>query len=105
MDTCDGLSAAGLRTQTEIMKDLRVGAFGVAGGALALLLKYTALRPSIFGLLLSLKLGPVGNGSRSCLPCPRKRTGRDERSCRLAQIILATCIALITIWFTSELWD
>ncbi len=44
IDTCDGLF--GGRTperRLEIMRDSRVGSFGVAGGVLALLIKYAAL--------------------------------------------------------------
>jgi adenosylcobinamide-GDP ribazoletransferase len=44
MDSCDGLLPPRERTRRlEIMKDSRVGAFGVVGGVLLLLVKFTAL--------------------------------------------------------------
>lgn len=42
MDTCDGMVAGRTRIQRlEIMSDMRVGAFGIAGACLVLLLKYS----------------------------------------------------------------
>jgi adenosylcobinamide-GDP ribazoletransferase len=42
MDTCDGMVAGRTREQRlEIMSDTRVGAFGIAGACLVLLLKYS----------------------------------------------------------------
>ena len=50
MDTCDGLFGGWTpEHRLEIMKDSRVGAFGVVGGVLILLLKFSALS-SITGL-------------------------------------------------------
>ena len=50
MDTCDGLFGGFTKERRlEIMRDSRVGAFGVAGGASMLLLKYGAL-VSLLGL-------------------------------------------------------
>lgn len=43
MDTCDGMVIGRTRIQRlEIMSDMRVGAFGIAGACLILLLKYAA---------------------------------------------------------------
>ena len=54
MDTCDGLFGGFTRERRlEIMRDPRVGSFGVAGGAGILVLKYGALvsllGPGVFG--------------------------------------------------------
>ncbi len=61
IDTCDGL--AGHKTPEErlkIMKDPHVGAFGVAGGILLILLKYVSLSSqSVFILTRALLLSPV----------------------------------------------
>ncbi len=43
MDTCDGLGGRTPERRLEIMKDSRVGAFGVAGVIILLLIKYGAL--------------------------------------------------------------
>ena len=43
MDTCDGLGGHSPARRLEIMKDSRVGAFGVVGVVILLLLKYGAL--------------------------------------------------------------
>ncbi|MDO8637884.1 MAG: adenosylcobinamide-GDP ribazoletransferase [Dehalococcoidia bacterium] len=43
MDTCDGLGGHSPARRLEIMKDSRVGAFGVAGVVILLLIKYGAL--------------------------------------------------------------
>ena len=69
MDVCDGVFGGGSpERRLEIMKDPRVGAFGVAGGVTVLLLKYGALvslldprmppvaPPPASGLLLSFPL-------------------------------------------------
>lgn len=61
MDTCDGLFGGFTpERRMEIMKDSRIGAFGVAGGVLVLLTEYSALHSSIdlfSALLLSTTLG------------------------------------------------
>jgi adenosylcobinamide-GDP ribazoletransferase len=56
MDTCDGLFGGGTpERRLEIMRDSRVGSYGVLGGALQLLVKYAAL-----GALGALGAGGVG---------------------------------------------
>jgi len=108
MDTCDGLFGGWTpERRLEIMKDSRVGAFGVAGGALALLLKYTALASSLNllpALVTSAVLARWGMAlAIFAFPYARESgLGREMKDhVGWAQIILATCIALITIWFTS----
>ncbi|MFC1951202.1 adenosylcobinamide-GDP ribazoletransferase [Chloroflexota bacterium] len=43
MDTCDGLAGSTPEQRMRIMSDTRVGAFGVAGGIVILIVKYAAL--------------------------------------------------------------
>ena len=56
LDTCDGLFGGfTFERRLEIMRDSRVGAFGVAGGVLLLLAKYAAIvsLPHLSGLLFA----------------------------------------------------
>jgi len=60
LDTCDGLFGGFTpERRLEIMRDSRVGAFGVAGGGLLLLAKYVAIisLPHLTGLLLAPVMG------------------------------------------------
>jgi adenosylcobinamide-GDP ribazoletransferase len=105
MDTCDGLFGGwNPERRLEIMKDSRVGAFGVAGGVLILLTKYSALSSStnIFAaLILATTLG------RWSLPLliyffPYARENglgyEMKRNTRWVELLLATFIAGITAW-------
>ena len=58
MDTCDGLLGGSTRERKlEIMRDSRVGSFGVLGGACILLLKFALFASvSVYGLPLALLL-------------------------------------------------
>ncbi|MCC7117380.1 MAG: adenosylcobinamide-GDP ribazoletransferase [Anaerolineales bacterium] len=59
MDTCDGLFGGFTpERRLEIMKDSRMGAFGVAGGVLVLLTEYAALHSSL-NLFAALILAPT----------------------------------------------
>lgn len=104
MDTCDGLFGGFTpERRLEIMKDSRVGAFGVAGGALALLLKYTALASSLNvlpALVTSAVLARWGMTlAIFAFPYAREKgLGREMKdNVGWTQIILATCIALIVV--------
>ena len=104
MDTCDGLFGGWTpERRLEIMKDSRVGAFGVAGGALALLLKYTALASSpnpLPALVTSAVLARWGMAlAIFAFPYAREHgLGREMKDhVGWTQIILATCIALIVV--------
>ncbi len=61
MDTCDALFGGfTVERRLEILKDPRMGAFGVAAGILILLLKYTALASSLnpmFALVMATVVG------------------------------------------------
>jgi len=108
MDTCDGLFG-GFTTERrlEIMKDSRVGAFGVVAGVLVLLLKYTTLASSLSiwpALLVSATLARWGMVlAIFAFPYARENGLGQEMKDNIGwtQIILATLIALIVAWFLS----
>lgn len=106
MDTCDGLFGGWTpERRLDIMKDSHVGAFGVAGGVLILLTKYSALSSSVNifpALILATTLG------RWSLPmliyffpyAREKGLGYEmKRNTRWVELVLATLIAGITAWF------
>ena len=104
LDSGDGLFGGFTpERRLEIMRDSRVGAFGVAGGGLFLLAKYAALisLPDHTGLLLA----PVfGRWTLSlaifAYPYAREKgLGRDMKdNVGLPQIILATLTSIIAVW-------
>lgn len=108
MDTCDGLFGGWTpERRLEIMKDSRVGAFGVAGGVLVLLLKYTALASS-FDLLPALVTSAVlarWGMALAIFAFPYAREhglGREIKDhVGWTQIALATCIVLIVTWLAG----
>lgn len=106
MDTCDGLFGGFTpERRLEIMKDSRMGAFGVAGGVLVLLIEYTTLASSsapMPALVISTTLGRwVSPLVIYAFPYAREDgLGAEmKRNVRLPQVILATAIALIVSWF------
>lgn len=109
MDTCDGLFGGfSPERRLEIMKDSRVGAFGVAGGSLILLLKYSVLASSTHSLLSVLIMSAVLARWGMALAifafsyARENGLGREMKdNVGGAEIILATSIALIAAWFSS----
>lgn len=105
LDSCDGL--LGGRTpqkRLEIMKDERVGAFGLAGGVLLILLKFTALSnlsdPQA-ALLVAPSLARWGMTlSIFAFPYAREeglgRTMKDRTG--VGQVLLASAITLGVSW-------
>jgi adenosylcobinamide-GDP ribazoletransferase len=106
MDTCDGLFGGWTpERRLEIMKDSRMGAFGVAGGVLVLLTKYSALSSStnIFAaLILAATLGRWAS-PLVIYSFPYAREDglgiEMKRNVGIREIIIATIIAGITSWF------
>ena len=108
MDTCDGLFGGWTpERRLEIMKDSRMGAFGIAGGILVLLTEYAALSSSknLFpALMLATTLGrwasPLVIYS---FPYAREEGLGIEMKQNVSprEIFLATLIAGITAWFVS----
>ena len=108
MDTCDGLFGGFTpERRMEIMKDSRMGAFGVAGGVLMLLLKYTAIFASfnlLSALVISTTLARWGMSIAIFIfPYASEHgLGRDIKdNLRWPQIILSTLITLIVVWFAG----
>ena len=111
MDTCDGLFGGWTpERRLEIMKDSRMGAFGVAGGVLVLLTEYAALHTSLNlfpALMLSTTLGRwVSPLVIYTFPYAREDGLGNEmkRNVNIQQIILATLITGITAWFAAGGW-
>lgn len=104
MDTCDGLFGGFTpERRLEIMRDSRVGAFGVAGGMTLLLAKYAAISsaPHMTGLLLAPIFGRwVLSIAISAYPYAREvGMGRNMKDkVRWPQVILATLIAGAAAW-------
>ena len=107
LDSCDGLFGGFTpERRLEIMRDSRVGAFGVAGGGLLLLAKYVAVLslPLLSGLLLAPVLGRwVLSIAIFAYPYAREKgLGRDMKdNVHWPQVILATGITLIASWFIA----
>jgi len=104
LDTCDGLFGGFTpERRLEIMRDSRVGAFGVAGGGLLLLAKYAALvsLPHLSGLVLAPLMGRwVLSIAIFAYPYAREKgLGRDMKdNVRWPQVGLATAISIVVAW-------
>lgn len=110
MDSCDGLFGGWTpERRLEIMKDSRMGAFGVAGGILVLLTKYAALSSMNIAVILpALILAPALGRWASPLvmytfPYAREDGIGYEMKCNVTwrEVSLATLIAGIAAWFAS----
>lgn len=104
LDTCDGLFGGFTpQRRLEIMRDSRVGAFGVAGGGLLLLAKYAAVisLPHHPGLLLAPVLGRwVLSMAIFTYPYAREKgLGRDMKdNVHWPQVILAMVTTILANW-------
>ena len=104
LDTCDGLFGGFTpERRLEIMRDSRVGAFGVAGGGLLLLAKFAAIvsLPHLSGLLLAPILGRwVLTMAIFAYPYAREKgLGRDMKdNVRWPQVILSTVVSMLVAW-------
>jgi adenosylcobinamide-GDP ribazoletransferase len=108
LDTCDGLFGGFTpERRLEIMRDSRVGAFGVAGGGLLLLAKFAAITslPHLSGLLLAPVIGrwAVSIAIFSYPYAREKGLGRDMKdNVRWPQVILATVVTLLAAWLFAD---
>lgn len=104
LDTCDGLFGGFTsERRLEIMRDSRVGAFGVAGGVILLLTKYAAIisLPHFSGLLLAPVLGRWATSlAIFAFPYAREKgLGRDMKdNTHWQQVIIATLVAIFASW-------
>ncbi|MBT7072947.1 MAG: adenosylcobinamide-GDP ribazoletransferase [Anaerolineae bacterium] len=107
LDICDGLFGGFTpERRLEIMRDSRVGAFGVAGGGMLLLAKYTAIisLSDRSGLLLAPLIGRwvLAMGIYLFPYARQKGLGRDmKNNVHWTQILLATAITLIAAWLIA----
>jgi len=105
MDTCDGLFGGFTpERRLEIMKDSRMGAFGVAGGILVLLTKYSAITSSV-NLFPALILATTLGRWASPLVIYSFPYAREDglgiemkRNVSWKEVVIATLIAGITSW-------
>ncbi len=105
MDTCDGLFGGfTAERRLEIMKDSRMGAFGVAGGVLILLTQYAALSAST-NLFVALVLATTLGRWSSPLVIYWFPYAREDglgiemkRNVGSREVLLATSIMSITAW-------
>lgn len=106
MDTCDGLFGGWTpERRLEIMKDSRMGAFGVAGGALVLLTEYSALS-STENLFAALVLAATLGRWASALVIYAFPYAREDglgiemkRHVSWREVFLATIITGVMAWF------
>jgi len=106
MDTCDGLFGGFTpERRLEIMKDSRMGAFGVAGGVLVLLTQYAALASSL-NILPALVLATTLGRWASPLVIYAFPYAREDglgiemkRNVGWKEVLLATVIAGTASWF------
>lgn len=105
MDACDGLFGGFTpERRLEIMRDSRVGAFGMAGGALVLIAQFAAIQAALAWPLALLVAPVLGRWVMSLavvlLPYARAeglgRTMKDNA--RWPQAVLATVTALAAAW-------
>ena len=107
LDSCDGLFGGFTpERRLEIMRDSRVGAFGVAGGGMLLLAKYAAIIsiPHLSGLLLAPVFGRWAVSiAVFAFPYAREKgLGRDMKdNVHWPQVILATIVSVLTAWLVA----
>ena len=111
MDTCDGLFGGWTpERRLEIMKDSRMGAFGIAGGILVLLTEYAALQSSVDlfpALMLSTTLGRWASPLVIyAFPYAREDGLGIEmkRNVSLRELVIATLITAVTAWLAAGGW-
>ncbi len=109
MDTCDGLYGGfTIERRLEIMRDSRMGAFGVAGGVLILLVKYTALASSLNPGLALVMATLFGRWTSPLVivafPYAREKgVGYDmKKNARLPQLLLATAITVTAAFLLAN---
>lgn len=112
MDTCDGLFGGfNPERRLEIMKDSRMGAFGVAGGILVLLTEFAALSSStnlFAALLLATTLGRWAS-PLVIYSFPYAREDglgiEMKRNVRIQEVAVATLITGLISWLAAGGWQ
>ena len=112
MDMCDGLFGGfNPERRLEIMKDSRMGAFGVAGGVLVLLTEFAALSSST-NLFAALVLATTLGRWASPLIIYSFPYAREDglgaemkRNVRIQDVLVGTLIAVLTSWLAAGGWQ
>jgi adenosylcobinamide-GDP ribazoletransferase len=115
MDACDGLFGGFTpERRLEIMRDSRVGAFGVAGGALLLIVEYGALQATIaapIDRIAPLMLAPVLGRwivalAITLFPYARAEgMGRAMKDhARWPQAVIATLVTVVVAWLAAGVY-
>jgi adenosylcobinamide-GDP ribazoletransferase len=106
MDTCDGLFGGFTpERRLEIMKDSRMGAFGVAGGILVLLMQYSALESSVNPFAALVLAATFGRWASPLVIYAFPYAREDglgiemKRNVSLKEVLIATLITVIVSWF------
>ena len=109
LDACDGIFGGFTpQKRLEIMHDERVGAFGMAGGVLLLLLKFTTLGalPNPNAALLLVPTLSRWGISLALIAYPYARDQGVGRAIKdnagWRQLALASVMAILTAWFTFQ---
>lgn len=109
LDACDGIFGGFTpEKRLEIMHDERVGAFGMAGGVLLLLLKFTTLGalPNPNAALLLVPTLSRWGISLALIAYPYARDQGVGRAIKdnagWRQLALASVMAILTAWFTFQ---
>jgi adenosylcobinamide-GDP ribazoletransferase len=112
MDMCDGLFGGfNPERRLEIMKDSRMGAFGVAGGILVLLTEFAALSSStnVFAaLVLATTLGRWASPLIIYSFPYARQDGLGiemKRNVRIQELVIGTLIAGLTSWLAAGGWQ
>jgi adenosylcobinamide-GDP ribazoletransferase len=106
MDTCDGLFGSFTpERRMEIMKDSRMGAFGVVGGVLVLLTQYSAIASSVNLFSAFLLATTLGRWASSLVIYSFPYAREDglgiemKRNVGIKEVLIATLITGIISWF------
>ncbi|MBC8496790.1 MAG: adenosylcobinamide-GDP ribazoletransferase [Anaerolineales bacterium] len=109
LDACDGIFGGFTpEKRLEIMHDERVGAFGLAGGVLLMMMKFTTLSalPNPNAALLLVPTLSRWGMSLALIAYPYARDQGLARAIKdnagWKQLVLASVIAIITAWFTFQ---
>lgn len=106
MDTCDGLFGGFTpERRMEIMKDSRMGAFGVAGGILVLITQYSTIESSVNPFAAFVLAATLGRWASPLViytfPYAREDGLGSEmkRNVGMKEVVIATLITGIVSWF------
>ena len=106
IDTCDGMAGDSPQRRLEIMSDSQVGAFGIVGACLVLLVKYAALLslPGSLRMAALLLMPTLGRWTMAyavfAFPCASKTPGLGQifkQEATWQKLAIATLVALVAV--------